>query len=146
VVHLHARTFLIDLKIDVDEKRKENLWYNTTRVDCTTAPLFFPDAYASVYHHLRFLRSNDVYRTTRHKTTMYNAYDSVCRIIYKTSSTCEGAMDVILCVYVGEKKKKDNIRKKQRERENIYIYIYIYKRSAVLILVSLVQMQQNKFA
>jgi hypothetical protein len=54
-------------------------------------------------------------------------------------------MGVILCVYVGEKKKKIiKGRNSERERENIYIYIS--KRSAVLILVSLVQMQQNRFA
>jgi hypothetical protein len=79
------------------------------RANIATAPPFFfflAKAYASAYHHLHFPGSKDVYQTTRHKTTIYiNAYDSVCRIIYKTNSTCEGAMGVILYVCVGESER-----------------------------------------
>lgn len=71
-----------------------------------------------------------------------NAYDSVCRIISKTSSTCEGASGVILYVCVGEEEREREKEKiipgRERKKESIYLSIYIYQRSVVLILVSLV--------
>ena len=60
---------------------------------------------------------------------MSNAYDSVCRIMHKTSSMCEGAMGVILYSCVGEgegegKREKEEriIQEKESERDDIRIY------------------------
>jgi hypothetical protein len=72
---------------------------------------------------------------------IYNAYDSVCRVIRKTSNTYEGAMGVILCVCVGEKKEEE---KKGKDREE-KIYAYIYKLFVFLILVRRAQRQEDRF-
>jgi len=144
---------LIDLKMDVDEKRKVNEWYTYT-VDCATAPpssLFFllSNAYMSAYHHFLvvflFLVLMCVYRTTKHQVRRYivlyidgkNAYDAVCRIILKRYKPVRAQWVLSFASFcVGEKRreKKKNgiIRRKERERRR---YMYIYKPSASLILV-----------
>lgn len=96
----------MDLKIE--EEREQNILLIDNQKQFSSRTSFLRRS----FEHMRLLIISLIFRgpMTRHKTTMYNAYDSVCRIISTTSSTCEGASGVILYVCVGEEEREREIR------------------------------------